>query len=80
MNGSWEVYIAIDGCDSDVVNRNYNDKSISEWIDECASNAKNHGKFVSCVAKALKDMLKDGQITGEEAGAIASWAALADIP
>jgi hypothetical protein len=47
---------------------------------ECAENARNHGQFVNCVAKALKDLIKEGYITKEEAGFIASWAAQADIP
>ncbi len=46
----------------------------------CFEDPPSHGYFVSCVAKALKDMMNDGDITGKEAGAIANWAALADIP
>jgi hypothetical protein len=51
-----------------------------EQFARCFEDPPSHGYFVSCVAKALKDMMKAGYITGEEAGAIASWAAQADIP
>ncbi len=49
-------------------------------IVECCSNARNHGKFVSCVAQLTNDWMMDELITGEEKGAIQSWAAQADIP
>ena len=55
------------------------DGFFSEIIDPCAYGAKNHGQFVKCVAHATNDLMKDGVITGEEKGAIMSWAAKSDI-
>ena len=72
--------VVIDGCDTSVENSLYDGKTISEWIDECAENAKNHGKFVSCVAHLTNDLKKAGIISGEEKGAIQSCAAQANIP
>ncbi|PQP35457.1 calcium-binding protein [Desulfobacteraceae bacterium SEEP-SAG9] len=72
--------IVIDGCDSGVLDSDYEGQSISEWIDECAADAKNHGKFVSCVAKLTNKLKKAGIITGKKKGAIQSCAAQADIP
>ena len=77
---SWDHHVIIRGCDSGVVNEAYEGQYISQWIDDCASNAKNHGKFVSCVAKLTNKLKKTGLITGAEKGAIQSCAAHADIP
>ncbi|MCK5721746.1 MAG: hypothetical protein KAI84_04360 [Gammaproteobacteria bacterium] len=44
-------------------------------IVDCETTAKNHGKFVSCVAHLTNDWMEEGLITGEEKGAIMSWAA-----
>lgn len=51
-------------------------------IDPCATSAKNHGQFVSCVARKTNKLLRDGFITEKEAAAIISWiaASLVDIP
>ncbi|PQP35456.1 hypothetical protein C6A37_02395 [Desulfobacteraceae bacterium SEEP-SAG9] len=74
-----DITIVIDGCDTGVLDSDYEDQSISEWISQCAENAKNHGKYVSCVAKLTKKLKKAGVITGKEKGAIQSCAAQADI-
>jgi hypothetical protein len=87
-DGIYRVYptrvpptVVIGGCDSGVVNRLLGSCSfISELIEECAANSKNHGKFVSCVAKLTNELKKVGIITGKEKGAIQSCAAQADIP
>jgi hypothetical protein len=50
-----------------------------EEIAACAANAKNHGKFVSCVAHLTNDWMEEELITAEEKGAIMSWAAKSDI-
>ena len=42
--------------------------------------AKNHGQFVSCVAKLTNSLKKQGLITGAEKGEIQSCAAQADLP
>jgi len=72
--------IVIDGCDTGVLDRNYNGKSITEMILECADNAKNHGQFVSCVAELTNTLKKAGVITGAEKGAIQSCAAQSNLP
>ena len=76
----FEPSIIIDGCNTGVGDGEYNDKLVSEWITECGENAKNHGKFVSCVAGLTNELKKAGVITGEEKGAIQSCAAQANIP
>lgn len=48
-------------------------------IAECFENPKNHGQFVSCIAKFTKSLVKDGTITAEERAEIVSWAAQSDI-
>jgi len=50
-----------------------------EEIVACAANAKNHGKFVSCVSHLTKDWLNEGLITAEDKKAITKWAAQSDI-
>ena len=73
--------VVIDGCGSGVANHLLDSgHTISDCIEDCASDANNHGNFVSCVAKLSNDLKKAGIITGEEKGAIQSCAAQADIP
>lgn len=73
--------IVIDGCDTGVLDREFEeDSTISGCIAECASNAKNHGQFLRCVADLTRKWQKDGIITGEEEGAIISCAAQVNIP
>ena len=50
-----------------------------EAIVTCAVDAKNHGKFVSCVGQLTNSWLKQELISEEEKGAIMSWAAKSDI-
>ena len=70
----------IDGCDTGVEDKIYKDQAISEWVAECAEGARNHGRFVGCVAELTNKLKKDGVITGKEKGEIQSCAAQADIP
>lgn len=73
--------ILIGGCDTGVTDQILDDHTtISGRIAECASDPKNHGQFVSCVAKLTNDLKKAGYITGKEKGAIQSCAARANIP
>jgi len=76
---SVKLYIVIDGCDTGVPNQLYEGDLISDLIDYCAANAKNHGKFVSCVAKLTNQLKKAGLITGKEKGAIQRCAAQSSI-
>jgi hypothetical protein len=62
----------------DTVCYNYYEDGFEE-IAACAVNAKNHGKFVSCVAHLTNDWLKDELITDEDKDAIMSWAFESDI-
>lgn len=73
--------VVISGCDSGVTNTVLSEGcSITDLIAECAASAKNHGKFVSCVAHLTNELKKDGVITGKEKGAIQSCAAQANLP
>jgi hypothetical protein len=49
-------------------------------FDSCAEGAKNHGQFVSCVAKELKSLVKDGVITDEDKAVFMDWVSTLDIP
>jgi uncharacterized delta-60 repeat protein len=72
--------VVIDGCDSGVLDQVYSERFISQWLRDCETNAKNHGKFVSCVAHLTNDLKKAGLISKSEKGAIQSCAAQANIP
>ena len=73
--------VVIDGCDSGVFNwLSPEGCTIADNIEDCAKNARNHGKFVSCVGHLTNDLKKYKIITGKEKGAIQSCAAHANIP
>lgn len=72
-------------CDSGVVNwLGENGCTLADMVRDivstCADGARNHGKFVSCVAHALNDLKRAAIITGKEKGALQRCAAQADIP
>jgi hypothetical protein len=71
--------VVLDGCDTGVPNRTIGGESLQEMIDrivrDCAAGARNHGRYVSCVGKAINDLKKAGLISGGEKGAIQSCAA-----
>jgi len=71
--------IVIGDCDTGVVDRYYEDKLISELIDDCAAGVKNHGQFVRCVAGLTNELRKAGVISGKEKGRLRSSAAQANI-
>jgi hypothetical protein len=80
-NSNLTETVTIDGCESGAENAIFDDGcTISDLIRECAEEAKNHGKFVRCVAHLSNELKKDGLITGKEKGAIQSCAAQSDIP
>lgn len=54
--------------------------TITQKIQECARNARNHGDFVSCIAHLTNWLMKNGFITNKEKGIIMNIAARADIP
>lgn len=73
--------VVIDGCDSGVTNTLFDDGcTMADLLAECAEDAKNHGQYVSCVAKLTNGWKKDGDITGKQKGAIQSCAAKAELP
>jgi len=73
--------VVIDSCDSRVANEFIDDEcTMSDMIVECADDAENHGKFVSCVAHLTNNWKKDRLIKGKEKGAIQSCAAKSNLP
>ncbi len=76
-----EDTVIIDDCDTGVTNEIVAEGcTMSDLIAQCAEGAKNHGKFVSCVAHLTNDWMKAGLISGKEKGKIQKCAAQADIP
>jgi uncharacterized repeat protein (TIGR01451 family) len=73
--------VVIAGCDSDVSNELFdNGCTMNDLIAQCATGAKNHGKFISCVAKLTNYWKKHKLIKGKEKGSVQSCAAKSDIP
>lgn len=72
--------VVIDGRDTSVENKLYEGKYISEWMDECAASARNHGQYVRCVALLTRKMSKAEVLAKEERRAIRKAAAQANIP
>jgi hypothetical protein len=73
--------VVIDGCNSGVENVLLEDGcTILDLIWQCAEDTKNPRQFNSRVSHLLKDLEKDGTISGEEKGAIQNCAESADIP
>jgi len=80
-NSDLSITVIIDGCHSGVTNTFLSPGcTISDRIAECAAGVRNHGQFVSCVAKLTNELKKAGVITGQEKGAIQRCAGQADIP
>ena len=79
--------IEIDGCSTRVIDRILDDgRLLSEVLDEIFSNCengppvvKNHGQFVKCVAHALNDLKKNGDISGKEKGRFQKCAAKSNV-
>jgi len=80
-NSDFSPTVVIDGCNSGVPNTFFSSGcTITDLVMNCAPGARNHGAFVSCVAKVTNDLKKSGIISGAQKGAIQSCAAKADIP
>lgn len=76
-----DATVIIDDCDSGVANQQLaNGSNMNDLIGDCASEATNHGEFVSCVAELTNQWKADGLISGREKGAIQRCAAQSDIP
>ena len=73
--------VVIGGCDSGVQNLLFTSGcTITDLVMSCATGARNHGAFVSCVSHTLNDLKKAGIISGAQKGAIQSCAGGASIP
>jgi len=55
-------------------------KTISQKIQECINNSRNHGDFVSCMAHLTNWLMKNGYITNKEKGILMNIAARANLP
>ena len=75
--------ITIGTCNTDVLDRPYDEGMLSEYLneimEECAAGAKNHGQFVKCMGKEINALKKAGVISAGEKGAIQRCTAQADI-
>lgn len=72
--------IVIRDFDTGIIDNLYDGQLISQWIADCADKAKNHGKFVSCVAHLTNELKREGIITEEEKDVIQGCVAQARIP
>ncbi|MFC1535143.1 thrombospondin type 3 repeat-containing protein [Thermodesulfobacteriota bacterium] len=73
--------IIINDCDSGVENQLFDHGcTMRDLIAKCANDAKNHGKFVSCVSHLTNDWKKEGLISGKEKSVIQNCAAKSNIP
>jgi hypothetical protein len=72
--------IVVDGCDTGVDDQVIDAVSIDGEIERCAGGSRNHGTFVSCVARLTNQLKRAGILTGREKGAIQRCAAQADVP
>ncbi len=73
--------VVIDGCDSDVGNRLFEDGcTMADRIAACAEQAEDHRDFKQCVKRLTKDWVRKGLLTPRERRAIRRCAAEADIP
>lgn len=73
--------VVIDSCDSGVTNHllTYG-CTINDLVEQCAQDAANHGRFVSCVAKMTNELKSSGIISGSEKGRIQRCAGQAHLP
>jgi hypothetical protein len=72
-NSNLDPTVEIDGCDSGVSNTLLaGGCTISDRIQECDDNAKNHGAFRRCVSKLGDRLQKEGVLTGPEKDRILS--------
>lgn len=73
--------IVIQGCDTGVKNTTFTSGCrISDHIRACASAARNHGEFTSCVAQLSQQLRQAGAINQNELGKIQSCSARASLP
>ncbi|HEY2292219.1 MAG TPA: PA domain-containing protein [Thermoanaerobaculia bacterium] len=81
IGSSRDATVIIGGCNSGVPNTTFpTGCRISDQINDCAVDAKNHGAFVSCVSNLTNTLKANGVISGSQKGAIQSCAGQASIP
>lgn len=74
--GDASATVVLNGCDSGAPNLAFaGGCTLADQINALHASAKNHGQFVSAVAKLLNDLMTSGQLTGAQKGAIQSCAA-----
>ncbi len=71
---SFGLTIIIDGIDTGINDFQYQGKLVSQHLADCAA-AKNHGDYVSRVAKLTNALKKAGLLTGNQKGIIMDAAA-----
>jgi hypothetical protein len=71
--------IVIDGHDTGIQDFAYAGKFVSQHLDDCAANAKNHGDYVSCVGILTHALRSAGLLTGEHKGLLMYYAASSNI-
>ena len=73
--------IVIDGCTTGVVNRSFKDGcTMADALIGCAESSRNHGKYVSCVAKLSNTWKRADLLAAGEKAKIIRCAARASIP
>ena len=73
--------VVIEGCDSRTPNLLGHDGcTFSDQIQIAASEANNHGAFVSAVARLMAAAERSGSIQGRDKGAVTSCAARSGLP
>jgi hypothetical protein len=72
--------LLIDGVETGIDDFDFNGDSLSFLINKFAFDAKNHGQFVSKVAKLANDLKKAGLITGAQKGYLTKIAAQSSLP
>jgi len=81
ITSDMSAFIIINACGTGVRNKPVkNGCTMNDLIAQCAGSAKNHGKFVSCIANLTNGWKKDKIISEKEKGAIQTCAAKAKIP
>lgn len=81
-NSDLRPTVVVEACNSGVPNPwdGSNGCTRTDDVLACATTARNHGEFVSCVAHLTNGLKKNGAINGRQKGAIQSCAAGSSLP
>jgi cysteine-rich repeat protein len=71
--------IVIQSCDSGVSDQEIKGHCISDWIDSCAADARNHGRYVRCTVRKLNRLVGHSIISRADKRAIQSCAVKSNI-